>query len=280
MELETKAVDHGHEIKQAFAEFLAGFEAFKQANDERLNGLERRSADVLNEEKVARIDQALTETKQKLDALMLAQSRPSLGPVSGDGRKSFDPAQAERKARFDRYVRKGEGLDLEVKSLSEGSNPDGGYTVPLEIERTIDRVLAKASPIRSIAGVRQIGAATRRARKRAMPRMSRRAHAAGDRAIQNQIQTVMQKVPVYVDDKSDAGCVLPWGAVRLLDAAAGGAGLDDVAARIAPGQPDGAPSDVKLSEAVALLARDLGIARQNAGQLEHLEKAVDAPLHK
>ncbi|HVV29129.1 MAG TPA: hypothetical protein VHC40_14295 [Rhizomicrobium sp.] len=107
-----------------------------------------------------------------------------------------------------------------------------------------------------------------------------RAHAAGDLAIQNQIQTVMQKVPVYVDDKSDAGCVLPWGAVRLLDAAAGGAGLDDVAARIAPGQPDGAPSDVKLSEAVALLARDLGIARQNAGQLEHLEKAVDAPLHK
>jgi HK97 family phage major capsid protein len=34
--------------------------------------------------------------------------------------------------------------------------------VPLEIERTIDRVLAKASPIRSIAGVRQIGAATYR----------------------------------------------------------------------------------------------------------------------
>jgi HK97 family phage major capsid protein len=29
--------------------------------------------------------------------------------------------------------------------------------VPLEIERTIDRVLAKASPIRSIATVRQIG---------------------------------------------------------------------------------------------------------------------------
>ncbi|MDB5736080.1 MAG: phage prohead protease, family/phage major capsid protein family [Alphaproteobacteria bacterium] len=67
MELETKAVEHGHEVKQAFEEFLSGFAAFKQANDERLAGLERRSGDVLNEEKVARIDTALTETKRKID---------------------------------------------------------------------------------------------------------------------------------------------------------------------------------------------------------------------
>jgi HK97 family phage major capsid protein len=153
MELETKTVEHSHEIKQAFEEFLSGFAAFKEANDERLKGLERRSADVLSEEKVARIDSALTDTRQKLDTLMLAQGRPQLG---GE-RKSFDPAQVERKARFDRYVRKGDALDIEVKALSEGSNPDGGYTVPLEIERTIDRVLSQASPIRAIATVRQIG---------------------------------------------------------------------------------------------------------------------------
>ncbi len=38
--------------------------------------------------------------------------------------------------------------------------------------------------------------------------------------------------------------------------------------------PDDAASDVKLSEIVALIAADFGIARQNAGQLEHLQKAV------
>jgi hypothetical protein len=101
-----------------------------------------------------------------------------------------------------------------------------------------------------------------------------RDHAAADQTIQTQIQTVIQKVPVYVSAKNDAGCVLNWGAVRLLDAAASGAGLDGVAARIAPGQPDDTASDVKLSEAVALLAADLGIARQNADQLGYLEKAV------
>ncbi|HEU0094866.1 MAG TPA: phage major capsid protein, partial [Rhizomicrobium sp.] len=152
MELETKTVEHTVEIKQAFEDFLGGFEAFKQANDERLKRLERRSADVLSEEKVARIDTALTETKQKLDTLMLAQTRPQLG---GE-RKAFDPALMQRKQAFDRYVRKGDGPglqinDIEVKAMSEGSNPDGGYTVPLEIERTIDRVLSQASPIRAIS---------------------------------------------------------------------------------------------------------------------------------
>ena len=87
MELETKAIEHGHEIKQAFDEFLHGFETFKQANDERLKGLERRSADVLHEEKVARIDAALTQTQGKIDQLMLANARPALG---GE-RKAFDP---------------------------------------------------------------------------------------------------------------------------------------------------------------------------------------------
>jgi HK97 family phage major capsid protein len=154
MELESKAM--GVEIKQAFDDFLRGFEAFKQENDERLKDIERRSADVLAEEKVERIGRALDEQKQKIDALMLAAARPALSPE----RKAHDPALKERKAAFDRYVRKGDagGLDsFEIKAMSEGSNADGGYTVPLEIERTIDRVLAKASPIRAIATVRQIG---------------------------------------------------------------------------------------------------------------------------
>jgi HK97 family phage major capsid protein len=161
MELESKAVEsHGDfEVKQAFDEFMRGFDAFKQSNDQRLKDLEKRSGDVLTEEKVDRINAALETQKQKLDALALAAARPALG---GE-RKAFDPRTAERKQAFDRYVRKGEGDGtLEIKAMSEGSNGDGGYTVPLEIERTIDRVLAKASPIRAIATVRQIGSGTYR----------------------------------------------------------------------------------------------------------------------
>ncbi len=101
-----------------------------------------------------------------------------------------------------------------------------------------------------------------------------RAHLAASDATRKQIQTIVEKVPVYVSDKSDAGCVVNWGAVRLLDAAASGTDLDTVRAAIAPGRPDDAASDVTLSEAVTLLATDLGIARQNADQLNRLQAAA------
>ena len=45
---------------------------------------------------------------------------------------------------------------LEVKAMSAGSNPDGGYTVPVEIEQAIGARLTAISPIRSIAGQRTI----------------------------------------------------------------------------------------------------------------------------
>ncbi|MEI9887039.1 MAG: phage major capsid protein [Rhizomicrobium sp.] len=155
MDYETKAA--APEIKDAFDDFLRAFEQFKGANDERLAALERRSGDVVTDEKVARIDKALDEHKRVLDELAIAAARPAL---SGERKAAEGRDALERKAAFDRYVRKGDasGLDgLELKALSTGSNPDGGYTVPLEIENTIDRVLAKASPIRAIATVRQIG---------------------------------------------------------------------------------------------------------------------------
>jgi hypothetical protein len=102
-------------------------------------------------------------------------------------------------------------------------------------------------------------------------------HAVAQAATESQIQTVLKEVPVYVTPKAAAACVLPWGFVRLLDAAASGADPADVRARVAPGQSDDAASDVGLPEALALLAADLGAARQSASQLEQLEKAVAAP---
>jgi HK97 family phage major capsid protein len=162
MELETKAFGGEGpgtlEVKKAFEDFLAGFEAFKQSNDERLKGLEKRSADVLLDEKVDRINRALEGQQRHLDTLLLEAARPALG-----GERKSDPRATERGRAFDAYVRSGNAAGLlEVKAMSEGGSADGGYTVPLEIERTIDRVLAKASPIRGLATVRQIGGGTYR----------------------------------------------------------------------------------------------------------------------
>ncbi|MEJ0027329.1 MAG: phage major capsid protein [Rhizomicrobium sp.] len=161
MNYETKAATP--EVKDAFDDFLQAFAQFKDANDERLAALERRSADVVTEEKVDRINKALDEQKRLLDTLTLEAGRPALG---AERKSQTDRDVLERKSAFDRYVRKGDanGLDaLELKSsFSAGSNADGGYTVPLEIETAIDSVLIKASPIRAIATVRQIGGTTYR----------------------------------------------------------------------------------------------------------------------
>jgi len=161
MELESKALAApaaSRELKDAFDEFMNAFDTFKSVNDERLSQLEKRAVDTVTEDKVNRINQALDEQKKALDEMTLAAQRPILAaPTSGDTR--------EHKSAFERYVRKGDvsGLDrFEVKALSTQSDPDGGYLVPRETEQAIDRVLAKASPIRAIATVRNIGAASYR----------------------------------------------------------------------------------------------------------------------
>ena len=148
-------MDTGLETKVAFGDFMQAFEAFKDANDERLGQIEQRmSADVVTGDKVERINRALDETKARLDEMTLKARRPRL--AAGD-----DPVQANRehKSAFETYVRKGEtqGLfEIEAKSMSIGSGTDGGYLVPSETETEIGRRLSAASPIRAIASLRQV----------------------------------------------------------------------------------------------------------------------------
>jgi HK97 family phage major capsid protein len=151
--LETKAGATG--VGAAFEDFMRAFEAFKETNDERLYSLERRSAaDPLIEDKLTRIDRALDEHRRVVDDLALKAARPQIGgsaPRSG--------AALAHKSAFDAYVRKGEPgslRDLERKALSVGSDPDGGYLVPDETENTVNRALKDISPIRAIAGIRQV----------------------------------------------------------------------------------------------------------------------------
>lgn len=160
---ETKSLGQpqAHDVREALDELFGAFDAFKEANDDRLGQIERKlTADVVTEEKVDRINRALDRQKKTVDELALALARPEIG---GEARTRLDPAGREHKRAFDFYLRKGEAHELralEAKALSAQSDPDGGYLVPVETERLIDRVISEASPIRAIAGVRQIGAAS------------------------------------------------------------------------------------------------------------------------
>jgi HK97 family phage major capsid protein len=128
------------------------FEAYKQENDERVSEIARRRADPLLEEKVARIDAAL-------DSVLVRQARPPLGV---ERKSAVTHDQREHKAAFESYVRSGESSGLralEAKAMTVGTPADGGYLVPNETESEIGRRLTQISPIRSIAGVREISGA-------------------------------------------------------------------------------------------------------------------------
>jgi HK97 family phage major capsid protein len=154
---DTKSAYAGaSDVADAFGEFMASFEAFRSANEERLAGIEGRlGPDVVTTEKVDRIGRALDEQKRALDSLILRKARPALGRDGG-------LLPSEHKQAFEAYVRNGDDRllrTLDTKAMSYGSGQDGGYLVPDETEAAIGARLAAISPIRSIASVIQVSSA-------------------------------------------------------------------------------------------------------------------------
>lgn len=153
---ETKQASGQPEARDVVREVMAAFEAFKGANDARLGEIEKKAAaDVLLEEKVARIDQAVASAQARLDRMMSQSRRPVIGG------EPVEPASApEAKAAWDGYLKTGQSPHraggLEVKAGLSGGATSGGYVVPYETERAIERRLMAASPMREIATVRTV----------------------------------------------------------------------------------------------------------------------------
>ncbi len=143
------------EVVDAFDDFMHAFEAFKETNDERLSQIEKRvGADAVTVEKMNRIEQSLDSQQSRVDDLLLKAKRPSLG-----GSSAVSTEALQHKRAFHSYMRHGTEDNLkalEEKAWSVASLPDGGYLVPEELETEITRRLSVVSPIRSIAGIKQV----------------------------------------------------------------------------------------------------------------------------
>lgn len=131
----------------ATAEMMAAFEAYKEANDQRLSEIEGKGAsDPLLDAKLKKLD-------RRIDEISLKAARPEHGQAV--------QASGEHGEAWARYIRSGDesGLsNLDVKSLSAGTDDQGGYTAPPELDRLIEARLTQASPMRQIASVRQTAA--------------------------------------------------------------------------------------------------------------------------
>ena len=114
-------MDYLKEISKSLEESNLAFEAFKTRIDTRLDGIESKEAKA---------------------------TRPGFGAALNEG-----VDLPERKA-FRAFMKTGD--DAQLKSMSAGSLPDGGYAVPKVIETQIEDLVVNLSPIRQIASVQQI----------------------------------------------------------------------------------------------------------------------------
>ena len=170
------------DVQNAVYDLGRAFESFKDANDQRLREIERRGhADPLTESKVNRLNAEITRAidaadaaKRRIDMVETAVSRQGRLPA-GDEWKEAEVFALERKgalgtelgidayrtykSAFRNYVRKnnaGSAVD-EVKALSVGSDPDGGFTVTPDMSGRIAQLVRETSPMRQIANVVTIG---------------------------------------------------------------------------------------------------------------------------
>lgn len=171
-----------NDTRSAVYDLGRAFESFKEANDQRLREIERRgAADPLTDMKVDRLNgeisralDAADAAKRRVEQIETAMHR-SPAALAGNEWQEADLFLRERKGRIDGdlgidayrqyksalrgYLRKnnaGSGVD-EIKALSVGSDPDGGYTVTPDLSGRIAQLVRETSPMRQVASVITIG---------------------------------------------------------------------------------------------------------------------------
>ena len=143
--------------KEMIEKLNKAFEEFKKANDERIGQLASKgSVDTLVEQKVNALNGEISKLSTQLKDVEKLAARPA--PAA-----NADPlaeVKLEHKNAFGNMMRKGDVgtlRELEKKSMSSFSDPDGGFLVPEEINLAVTRIQQNYGAIRSLAQVTQIG---------------------------------------------------------------------------------------------------------------------------
>lgn len=161
LDIRAEAAPQLAEVAKAINDINVAFQAFKAQNDNALAELAKRgSTDVITAEHVTRINTELTGLTSKLNDMQQVVTALKIGAGNDNADKVSEEVRAHAVA-FRKYMRRGEESnlgDLQVKaSLTSDSNPDGGYTVPEDLDRNITRVLETVSAMRRISGGITIG---------------------------------------------------------------------------------------------------------------------------
>lgn len=175
-----KGNDMTTETKTTLFEMGRAFEAFKEGNDQRLKEIARSGgANPATEAKVDRLNAEISRiedvARKRFDQIETALNRSPRGASALSEHDEAAVFAAERKAHFGghldvgtyrsykaalhQYLRKnnaGSGVE-EIKALSVGSDPDGGFAVTPDMTGRIISLIRETSPVRQVANVVTIG---------------------------------------------------------------------------------------------------------------------------
>ncbi|EFN9979235.1 phage major capsid protein [Escherichia coli] len=142
------------DVEQVAQELQAKFDDFRAKNDKRIDALESEKGKLAGE--VDTLNGKLSELenlKSDLETELVSLKRPG-------GPQQQSKAATEHKTAFMQFMRKGDddGLrELERKALQVGTDEDGGYAIPEELDRNILTLLKDEVVMRQESTVITVG---------------------------------------------------------------------------------------------------------------------------
>ncbi|WET42502.1 phage major capsid protein [Citrobacter enshiensis] len=142
------------DVEQVAQELQAKFDDFRAKNDKRIDALESEKGKLAGE--VDTLNGKLSELenlKSDLESELVSLKRPG-------GPQQQSKAATEHKTAFMQFMRKGDddGLrELERKALQVGTDEDGGYAIPEELDRNILTLLKDEVVMRQESTVITVG---------------------------------------------------------------------------------------------------------------------------
>jgi HK97 family phage major capsid protein len=154
------------ENMQIFTDLQKAFAEFKDTHAEQIKGVQAKFDDVVTRDKFDRINDAVGTLQASLDEVNLKMAAGSVGSWgSNAAQDGLTEQERQYKAHFETWVRTGEG-EREVKNLMRnggvraayevGDDSKGGYTAPVEWDRTITDKRVEISPMRQYASVQSV----------------------------------------------------------------------------------------------------------------------------
>lgn len=139
------------EMNKEFQEVAEGiqakFDEFKAANDKRIDAMNAEKSSL--EGRVDKLNETISEFeayKKQMELEQKQRNRPGLS----------DSAAAEYKDGFLSFMRKGDASKIETKAINTGTDADGGFAVPEELDRSILEIERDMSPMRQVCNVMSV----------------------------------------------------------------------------------------------------------------------------